>query len=236
MASVTDIRNDLGVTRLRGSSMAKVTVLVVEGVLAPPHDLCEGLRSEPDITLVGETASRREALAVARQLQPDVIVLEAGAGWTLARQLHRQNRLWAVVILTAAACKAEARRTFRVGGAAYCRQDMAPHQLAQVLRQVMQGHYVLEDQVFDKEGLEARLVTRLAPRDGPDRPLSRRELDILRCLTQGQSNKEIALTLGISYQTVKNHMTSLLGKLRANDRTQLAVYALHHGLVHLGNI
>jgi DNA-binding NarL/FixJ family response regulator len=64
-------------------------------------------------------------------------------------------------------------------------------------------------------------------------PLSTREMEILKCITRGQSNKEIAKLLGISRQTVKNHMTSILRKLAVNDRTQAAVYALRRGWIRL---
>jgi DNA-binding NarL/FixJ family response regulator len=145
------------------------------------------------------------------------------------------------MLLTNRTKSAEARHSFRAGGSAYCRRDMSSAKLIQALRQALRGHYVLDEQVFDKEGL----LTHLSPKTGavktgadssPAPSLSHREMDVLQALTQGLSNKEVARVLGISQQTVKNHMTSLLGKCQAVDRTQLTVLALRQGLVHLQDI
>jgi DNA-binding NarL/FixJ family response regulator len=218
--------------------MSKITALVVEN---PPTFQCklrEVLQKEPDILVVGEAAGEMEALELARRLKPDVILLNTRLDLQFVRQLHRENGMAAVMMLAADANNVEARDTFRAGGSAYCGQNISTCMLKQALHQVALGHYVLGDQVFDKEGLLAKLAARpktnlTLPARQTRQLLSRREMDILQCLTQGLSNKEIALVLGISQQTVKNHMTSMLSKLRAVDRTQMAVYALRHGLVRL---
>lgn len=219
--------------------MNKITALVVEDLPTSPDSLREALRKELDIQVVGEAAGEGEALELTRLLKPDVILLNINKlDLQFIRQLHRENRATAVIIFVTHADDTEARFMFRAGGSAYCRQDISACQLKQALHQVAQGHYVLDDCVFDKEGLQTQLAKR--PSAGSmmsarraAQLLSHREMDILQCLTQGLSNKEIALALGISQQTVKNHMTSMLGKLRAVDRTQMAVYALRHGLVRL---
>jgi DNA-binding NarL/FixJ family response regulator len=218
--------------------MSKITALVVENLPTSRCNLREALQKEPDILVVGEPAGVMEALELARQLKPDVILLNISLGLQFVRQLHQENGMAAVVMLTAHANSAEAWNVFRAGGAAYCREDISTCMLKQALHQVAQGHYVLGDQVFDKEGVLAKLATypktsRTLPARQTGHLFSRREMDILQHLTLGLSNKEIALVLGISQQTVKNHMTSMLGKLQAVDRTQMAVYALRRGLVRL---
>src|SRR5260370_16300120 len=110
-----------------------------------------------------------------------------------------------------------------------------------MLRQVVQGYYVVGDHVFDLEGLQGWLETSVEKtgRSYVDdarpafSPLSPREMEILQHVTRGLSNKEIAISLGISHQTVKNHMTAILHKLDVEDRTQAAVYALRRGWVRL---
>jgi DNA-binding NarL/FixJ family response regulator len=130
--------------------------------------------------------------------------------------------------------KVKAREAFRAGSSACCRQDLSPQQFVQALCQVAQGHYVLDDQVFDQEGLQAQLARAAAGRRRAAEPrLTRRELEILQYVTQGLGNKEIALALGISQPTVKNHITSMLSKLQVVDRTQMAVNALRQGWVRL---
>ena len=216
--------------------MGSITALLIDNAPASHPSLRESLDGEPDLEVLGQTPEGGTALELARRLNPDVILIYGAVGWTFLRQLRRENGLAVTVMLTAKAEQGEARHAFRAGGSAYCRADISPAKLMQVLRQALRGHYVLDDQVFDKEGLLAHLALRSRARLSLEKQLSRREMDILQSLTQGLSNKEIARVLGISQQTVKNHMTSLLGKFRAVDRTQLAVLALRHGLVRLQDI
>jgi len=129
----------------------------------------------------------------------------------------------------------------RAGASAYFPKDVEPGRLVEVVRQVMQGFYVIGDQLFDKAGLHTWLDAGVEAATGPYMvdpgehfvPLSPREMEILQFVTRGMSNKQIALELGISHQTVKNHMTAILKKLDVEDRTQAAVYALRRGWVRM---
>jgi DNA-binding NarL/FixJ family response regulator len=203
------------------------------------------LSNEPDVELVGEGATGQEALDLTRQHKPDVLVLDINLpslnGLQVTRQLRGERSPTAVIVLTAYDDAEQVLHAFRAGCSAYCPKDITPHKLMQILRQVVQGHYVIGDQVFDREGLQTWLdkgVER-AGRPYMDEsreafsPLSPREMEILEYVTRGLSNKEIAFSLGISHQTVKNHMTAILQKLDVEDRTQAAVYALRHGWVRL---
>jgi DNA-binding CsgD family transcriptional regulator len=130
---------------------------------------------------------------------------------------------------------------FRAGAAAYCSKDIHAGKLLDVIRQVSRGFFVVHDQVYDAAGLEDWLSHGVESQRRPHlegeqeafAPLSPREMEILQFVTRGLSNKEIAAKLGISHQTVKNHMTAILHKLDVEDRTQAAVYALRHGWVRL---
>src|SRR5258708_37013629 len=112
-----------------------------------------------------------------------------------------------------------------------------------VIRQVAQGNYMIAGKVYNERGVQEWLNNRVEALSGPyvvDSsehfvPLSPREMEILRCVTRGLSNKEIASELGISHQTVKNHTTSILDKLNVEDRTQAAVYPLHRGCVRISD-
>jgi DNA-binding NarL/FixJ family response regulator len=217
--------------------MGTITALLIDNALPATHaHQHEILGSEPDLEVLGEATEGRRALELARRLKPDAILIYGAVELTFLRQLHQENDLAVMVVLTARDEPDEARQTFEAGGSVYCRRDISPAKLMQALRQARRGHYVLDDQVFDKEGLLAHLALRLSVQPSLETQLSRREMDILQSLTQGLSNKEIARVLGISQQTVKNHMTSLLGKFQAGDRTQLTVLALRHGLVRLQDI
>lgn len=225
--------------------MDKISVLVVDDHPLFRQGLRDLLRSEQDIEVVGEGANGQEALELARKLKPDAIILDINMpginGLQVTRQLRSEHSPAAVVMLTAYDDAEQVLHAFRAGASAYCPKDVSPHTLIQVLRQVVQGHYVVGDQVFDREGLEAWMEKGRERGGRPYldesretfSPLSPREMEILQYVTRGLSNKEIAFSLGISHQTVKNHMTAILHKLDVEDRTQAAVYALRHGWVRL---
>ena len=226
-------------------AMDKISVLLVDDHPLFRQGLRDVLRSEPDIAVVGEGADGNEALELARKLKPDVIVLDINLpglnGLQVARQLRGERHPSAVIMLTAYDDAEQVLHAFRAGGSAYCPKDVTPRKLMQVLRQVAQGHYVVGDQVFDHEGLQAWMEkgvekagrSHMTESREAFSPLSPREMEILQYVTQGLSNKEIAYSLGISHQTVKNHMTAILHKLDVEDRTQAAVYALRHGWVRV---
>ena len=129
----------------------------------------------------------------------------------------------------------------RAGAYAYFPKDVSPSELVNAIEQVSQGNYVINDEVLAKPQVANWLLTQfenmaINSDEGPEetfRALSTREMEILKHITRGLSNKEIAKALGISRQTVKNHMTSILRKLAVNDRTQAAVYALRRGWIRL---
>jgi DNA-binding NarL/FixJ family response regulator len=110
-----------------------------------------------------------------------------------------------------------------------------------IIRQVSQGYFFVEGKFYDKAGIEqwiragveAFVSYHTVDAEAHFVPLSPREMEILRYVTLGSSNQEIAYILGISHQTVKNHMTSILRKLDVQDRTQAAVYAIAHGWVRM---
>jgi DNA-binding NarL/FixJ family response regulator len=115
-----------------------------------------------------------------------------------------------------------------------------PEELVNVIRAVASGKYVVGEQLFDTHSLERWLTLQtegaVRPYSDPGetlQPLSSREMEVLTYVTRGMSNKEIAVLLRISQQTVKNHVTSILRKLGVEDRTQAAIYALRRGWVRL---
>jgi DNA-binding NarL/FixJ family response regulator len=126
------------------------------------------------------------------------------------------------------------------GASAYCAKDIEPEKLIECVQLVLQGNYVLGDQVLSSgemrgwlmQHVEGAMRMYVNPGDPYD-PLSEREMEVLSYVTKGMSNKEIAGLMGISHQTVKNHVTSILRKLSVEDRTQAAIFALRHGWVRL---
>jgi DNA-binding NarL/FixJ family response regulator len=146
-----------------------------------------------------------------------------------------------VIMLTAYHDTEQVLHAMRTGASAYCAKDIDPDDLVDVIRQVASGYYMVEGERMTQREVGDWIQTNVEAIVGPHTldseehiiPLSQRETEILQSVTNGLSNKEIANKLGISQQTVKNHMTSILRKLNVEDRTQAAVTALRRGWVRI---
>lgn len=223
---------------------------VIKVLIIDDHPLFrQGIRDvfnvETDLTVIGESEDGDRGLNMIRELEPDVVVVDVHLpglnGLQIARQVQTDRLPGNVVVLTAYDDVEQIIHAFRAGAHAYCPKDITPGQLVETVRHAARGHYVVGDKLFDKDGIDAWIEKQVAQVDRPYiedpqelfSPLSPREMEILQYVTRGMSNKEIAYALGISHQTVKNHMTAILHKLDVEDRTQAAVYALRHGWVRL---
>lgn len=224
--------------------MKKIGVMIVDDHPLFRQGLRRVLEAEKDIEVITEIDDGQEALRVARELRPDVVLMDINLpsmnGLQVTRSLKADLPNIAVIMLTAYHDDEQVFHAIRAGAAAYYPKDVTPHKLVDAVRQVAAGHYVIEDNVLDKPQVATWLLKEFEQLEGVwgdteelFMPLSPREMEILQLITRGLSNKEIAHELGISQQTVKNHMTSILRKLAVNDRTQAALYALRRGWVRL---
>jgi len=225
----------------------KINVLIVDDHPIMREGLRKLLQEEPDIIVIAEAGTGQQALDIARDTQPDVVLLDINLpnlnGIQVTSRLKADRNRIAVVLLTAYDDEEQVLHAMRAGASAYCPKDIEPERLMGVIRQVARGNYMIAGKVYNERGVQEWLNNRVEALSGPyvvDSsehfvPLSPREMEILRCVTRGLSNKEIASELGISHQTVKNHMTSILDKLNVEDRTQAAVYALQRGWVRISD-
>ncbi len=224
--------------------MDEITVVVVDDHPLFRQGVAETLSLEYDIEVVGEASNGEDALAVIRALRPKVAVLDINLpglnGQQITRKIILEKIPTTVMLLTGYDDVEQAIHSMRAGASAYCSKDVQPQHLVTVIRHILQGMFVIGEKVFDLAEMEnwVQEQTGKTPRSYSDpgepfHPLSNREMEVLGCVTHGMSNKEIATKLGISHQTVKNHVTSILRKLGVEDRTQAAVYALRHGWVRL---
>jgi DNA-binding NarL/FixJ family response regulator len=148
----------------------------------------------------------------------------------------------AIMILTPSEDEERLFQSIKVGAAAYYTRNITPEELKDAVRRVSHGEYLINDDVLSKPQLASRVLKSFrelsveeeeAPGKDTYSPLSSREVEILDYIAQGNSNKEIAKSLKISDQTVKNHITSILKKLSVNDRTAAVVHALRHGWIQM---
>ncbi len=222
-----------------------ISVLIVDDHPLFRDGLHKALELEDDIVIIGQCDNGEEALRLASEKEPDVLLLDVNLpamnGLQVTRQLQAEHDHIAVVVLTAYHDSQQVLHAMRAGASAYCPKDITPDTLVSVIRDAAHGMYVVGTQRMDREALLNWINTNVEAITGPYMldpnehfvPLSPREMEILQFVTHGLSNKEIAVRLRISQQTVKNHMTSILKKLNVQDRTQAAVTALRHGWVRL---
>jgi DNA-binding NarL/FixJ family response regulator len=225
--------------------VTQIRVMIVDDHPLFRQGLRRVLEVEPDLEIVAEAADGQEAMTNARKFKPDVILMDINLpvlnGIQLTRRIKADLPDIAVIVVTAYDHEEQMLHAIRAGGSAYFPKDVMPTKLIEAIRQCATGAYMINDDVLEKPAVAEWLLAQFEnyPEamtfdvDTPFIPLSQREMEILSHITQGRSNKEVALELGISRQTVKNHMTSILRKLAVNDRTQAAVYALRHGWVRL---
>lgn len=200
---------------------------------------------ETDIEIVAFSESGEDALLQIGHLRPAIVLLDVNLpginGLQVARQLSASYEDIAVIILTAHHDSEQVLHAFNSGAMAYCRKEIDAPSLIRIIRDVASGYYYAGDKRMSREERDAWLEAQIDESTGPFMidseghyiPLSPREMEILEHVTQGLINKEIANKLGISQQTVKNHMTSILKKLNVKDRTQAAVTALRRGWVRV---
>ncbi|NWF70395.1 MAG: response regulator transcription factor [Chloroflexi bacterium] len=231
--------------RAGGRAEGKVTILIVDDHPLFRDGLQKALELEDDLLVLGQSDDGEKALQMARDLRPDVVLLDVSLpsmnGMQVARLLKSEQTNVNIVMLTGYHDSEQVLHAVRAGAAAYCAKDITPDKLVAVIRDVAAGMFVIEEVRMDARALESWIQSNIEAMTGPYMvdpnehfvPLSPREMEILQFVTHGLSNKEIATKLGISQQTVKNHMTSILKKLNVEDRTQAAVTALRHGWVRI---
>jgi DNA-binding NarL/FixJ family response regulator len=229
-------------------AVPKITVLIVDDHQIFRHGLRDSMSLDDSIQVVGEASDGELALQMARELAPRVVLTDVNLpginGLQLVQRIHKEVPGVRAVVLTAYDDDEQLYHAIRSGAHAYFSKEVSPARIVEVIHQVSQGQYVVGDAVMNEEQVAPWLLRaseRFAITTGDELqeafvPLSPREMEIIRYITRGLSNKMIAHRLGISHQTVKNHMTSILRKLDVEDRTQAAIYAIRHGWVRLQDI
>ena len=237
-----------GIERRRGrserGSMERTRILIVDDHALFRVGIRGILQVEPDLEIVAEADDPRTAMEAALATNPDVILMDlslpAPGGIETTQRVKRELPATAIVVLSTEEDEDALFESIKAGAAAFVLKDIAPDDLVMVIRRVVGGEYLINDKVFSRPAVASRVLKEFrelavygqeaAPIFAP---LSPREVEILDNIAQGMTNKQVAYTLSISEQTVKNHMSSILRKLSVNDRTQAVVYAMRQGWIRM---
>jgi DNA-binding NarL/FixJ family response regulator len=205
------------------------------------------LSSQPDIEVVGEAGDGEEALALCRKTRPDLVMMDVGMpkmdGIAATRTIKAEFPTTSVLVLTAYADDGLLMEAVRAGAAGYViKEAVGPIELLDAVRGTLSGESHVD------QDLVMRLVRRLAdeetgpriepaaeiPTERPAGPLTEREIEVLRLLPLGKTNREIAAELHLSLSTVKKRLERIISKLEVSDRTQAAVKAVELRLIDPG--
>lgn len=191
-----------------------------------------------DLNVVGMTGSTDEAMSLVEQHQPDIVLLDLRmgevGGLDILEQIRKQLPEQRVVILTTSIEKGDVLRALRLGAVGYLLKDMDPDHLVDLLKRAKQGETVVAQEFT---GLLARAaVVKDEPAGGNAYNLTPREMDILKHIARGESNKHIASELGIVDGTVKLHVRAVLKKLGVQTRVQAALLAVAERLCDDDNV
>ena len=194
------------------------------------------LATESNLEVVGEAENGREAVSRVEALQPDVILMDLVMpevdGIEAIRRILAREPAARILVLTSFATDDKVFPAIKAGALGYLLKDSSPEALVQAIEQVHRGEPSLHPTIARKVLQELSRPPEKQEAPTPE-PLTERELEVLRLVAQGRSNKDIAHRLVISEATVRTHVSNILSKLHLASRIQAALYALHEGIAPL---
>lgn len=203
-----------------------IKVLIVDDHPLMRSGLAGEINAQRDMTVVAEAEDGESALSLFRIHRPDVTLMDLKLpgmnGIDCLISIRGEFRQARIIILTTAAGDIQAKRAFEAGAVGFLLKDTLRSELTNTIRLIHAG----------RRRIPAEIAQQIAEHSAED-ALSERELDVLRSVARGRSNKMIAAELAISEHTVKNHLKSILSKLNADDRTHAVTIALKRGYIEL---
>ena len=194
-------------------------------------------REIPDIQIVAEASDGREAVRLARELKPDVAVLDLAMpglnGLDAAREIRRHVPLTKTILLTGYAEDRRVMEALRAGINGYVVKTQSPRELAQAIQDVVRGGAVYVSPGVSREVVDAFFAAAQSPAGRqPRERLTPRERQVLQLVAEGKTTKEIAAVLGISIKTADSHRARIMRKLDIHDTAGLVRFAIRRGLIH----
>lgn len=226
-------RMEYGYTKMLGENLKGIFLMTIRVLLTDDHSVVrQGLQMflalDSDLDVIGEAANGLEAIQLAHQLKPDVILMDilmpVMDGISAIERLRKELPEIEIIALTSVLEDEKVIGAIRAGAIGYLLKDTKADELCMAIKAAANGQVQLSPKAAARLVREVRL---------PDSPviLTERETDVLRLLARGYSNKEIANEYVISEKTVKTHVSNILAKLNVPSRTQAALHAIRLGLV-----
>jgi two-component system, NarL family, response regulator LiaR len=214
--------------------VTKINVMVVDDHDMVRKGIISYLLTETDIEVVGEARSGNEGVQLAKQLKPDVVLMdllmENGNGIMATKEILSFLPKCKIIIITSYYDDQQVFPALEAGAFSYLLKTASANEIVQAIHKAMLGETIIEPKVASKMIHRFRHSERKLHDD-----LTERELDVLKCLGEGMTNQEISEDLFIGIKTVKTHVSNILSKLNVSDRTQAAVYANRNGILKSKN-
>jgi two-component system response regulator DegU len=221
----------------------KIQVFIVSQQFLFRQGIEHSLSSMEDIEILGATEANDKVLSAIDALPPDVALVDidssSESGLLLARKIKQRSPNIGVIMLTSSPNDNQLFQALKAQAAAYLPKEVTADQLVDTVRHVARGEHPINESLTTRPAVaeqvfhEFQELSRQSEAEAFMSPLTPRETEILNHIAQGYLNKQIAAKLGISEQTIKNHVTSTLRKLNANARTEAVVIAIKQGLISL---
>ncbi|TKJ29886.1 MAG: DNA-binding response regulator [Chloroflexi bacterium B3_Chlor] len=216
--------------------MEPIRVLLVDDHILFRKGIANLLAAQADMEVVGEAGDGEEALREARELMPDLILMDITmpgmSGRQATRVIKEEMPYVKIVMLTVSERDSDLFDAIRSGADGYLLKDLEPAELYRLCRGVFRGEAPLSPLMAAKILREfSSLADARTGTVGPAGKLTPREIEVLELIVEGETNKEIADTLYVAESTVKNHLHNILAKLHLKNRVQAAAYAVREGLI-----
>ena len=223
--------------------MNKLRVLIVSEQLLFRQKVERSLRGIKDIEILDTTGVNTLVLSAIYIMPPDVVIVDIDApsdsGLQLAHNVKQRLSNISVVVMTSGLDDTLPFQALKAQASAYLSKEVSVDELVDTIRRVAHGEYPINESLTAKPRVAEQVLLQFqepswqSEAEGFISPLTAREKEILKCVARGYANKQIAYELGISEETIKNHVSSILRKLNANSRTDAVVIAAKQGIISI---